>query len=211
VRLRGATSRYGQFLLVRERSRELTVPCPASRHLGRPSNTTDASAPRGFCRHVPPSSSRCRATGQHSFRFRGRHAPRPAHVSSRLELPGGAFSGRPRLRRFQLSTRDQHSIKTEPENASVHCLTVSAVSGSISPAGSSAVARLTAPFVGRAIASGHRTCEAALGLFTVRQRPGSSSTRPVSIGSHLTRLAADFASLAAEAPVRPRMALPRHS
>jgi hypothetical protein len=81
---------------------------------------------------------------------------------------------------------------------------VSAVSESISPAGSSAVARLTAPFVGRAIASGHRYCEAALGLSTVRQRPGSSSTRPVSIGSHLTRLAADFASLAAEATVSQR-------
>ena len=82
-------------------------------------------------------------------------------------------------------------------------LTVSAVSRSSSPAEGSAGPRLTASSVVRAIASSQRTRDAALGLSIIRQRPRSSSTRPASIGSHLTQLAADFASLAAEATVRP--------
>ncbi len=62
------------------------------------------------------------------------------------------------------------------------------------------------PCVSGSVPRTFHTYEAALRLSVVRRRPASASTRPVPIRSHLTRLAADFASLAAEAPVRPRTA-----
>ena len=119
----------------------------------------------------------------HNRQFRGRHVPRSAPVSSRLPPPGGSFSGRPRLRRIPLSTRDQHSITKGTENAAMPFLTVSAVSRSSSPAEGSAGPRLTASSVVRAIASSQRTRDAPpSGCPSFVSVPGRPQPAPLPLG-----------------------------
>jgi len=193
VRLRGATPPHGQFPLVLERPRDLTVPIRASRHPDHPPTTTVASTVLRIGARASRSSPLRPVKRWPDSRLRGRRLLGP------LRCPRASAFGRfvlvvvavPVVVGSASGFRDTEGVATVG-------FTVSAARGYIPPAESLSMSSFKAPSVSGSVRPTHRTYEAVLGLSVVRRRPASTSPRPVPIRSHLTPGCSGLASLVAE-------------